>query len=67
MTPWATKPDDISWKRNTASRAAITDDDPVNARILKLATDLGNTVLAKKAANDLQASVSPLPAKKVTH
>ena len=59
MTPWVSKADDISWKRNTASRAAITDDDPVNARILKLATDLGNTVLAKKAANDLQASVSP--------
>lgn len=32
---------------------AITDNDPLNARILKLTTDLGNTVLAKKAANDL--------------
>jgi hypothetical protein len=27
----------------------------MNARILKLITDLGNTVLAKKSANDLQA------------
>lgn len=35
----------------------MTDHDAVNARILKLATDLGNTVLAKKAANDLQAYV----------
>lgn len=39
---------------------AVTDSDPVNARILKLATDLGNTVLAKRAANDLQASVLPM-------
>ena len=28
--------------------------DPLEARILKLVTDLGNTVLAKKAASDLQ-------------
>jgi hypothetical protein len=34
---------------------AVTDRDPLNARILKLCTDLGNTVLAKKAASDLQA------------
>lgn len=53
------KPDDISWKRRADIKVAVTDSDPVNARILKLATDLGNTVLAKKAANDLQASVLP--------
>ena len=35
-------------------KIAVTDSDPMNARILKLVTDLGNTVLAKKAANDLQ-------------
>jgi rapamycin-insensitive companion of mTOR len=58
MTPWIAKPEDISWKRKTEVKVAITDSDPVNARILKLATDLGNTVLAKKAANDLQTSVS---------
>ncbi|KAK7524655.1 Rapamycin-insensitive companion of mTOR, N-term-domain-containing protein [Phyllosticta citriasiana] len=33
----------------------ITDPDPLNARILKLVTDLGNTVLAKRAANDLHS------------
>jgi rapamycin-insensitive companion of mTOR len=57
MTPWRAKADNISWKRRADVRVAITDSDAVNARILKLATDLGNTVLAKKAANDLQASV----------
>ncbi|KAB2580310.1 HR1 repeat rho-binding protein [Lasiodiplodia theobromae] len=35
------------------AKNGITDNDPVNARILKLVTDLGNTVLAKRAANDL--------------
>lgn len=59
MTPWAAKSDDTAWKRKSSVRVAITDNDPVNARILKLATDLGNTVLAKKAANDLQTSVLP--------
>lgn len=54
MTPWVAKSDDIDWKRTAEVKVAITDRDPVNARILKLATDLGNTVLAKKAANDLQ-------------
>jgi rapamycin-insensitive companion of mTOR len=49
----------MRWRRNTEVKLAVTDDDPLNARILKLATDLGNTVLAKKAANDLQALVPP--------
>jgi rapamycin-insensitive companion of mTOR len=44
-------------------KIAITDSDPLNARILKLATDLGNTVLAKKAANDLQTLVPLLISK----
>ncbi|KAF2000069.1 hypothetical protein P154DRAFT_208064 [Amniculicola lignicola CBS 123094] len=55
ITPWAAKSDDIRWKRTADIKNAVTDSDPVNARILKLATDLGNTVLAKKAANDLQS------------
>jgi rapamycin-insensitive companion of mTOR len=55
MKPWPAKSQDMIWKRTTEVKVAITDSDPVNARILKLATDLGNTVLAKKAANDLQA------------
>ncbi|KAF2262636.1 hypothetical protein CC78DRAFT_498166 [Lojkania enalia] len=54
IQPWAAKSDNISWKRKADVKVAITDNEPVNARILKLATDLGNTVLAKKAANDLQ-------------
>jgi len=54
MTPWLTKPTDLDWSRKGEVKVAVTDSDPVNARILKLATDLGNTVLAKKAANDLQ-------------
>jgi hypothetical protein len=59
VTPWTAKSEDISWKRKAEAKVAVTDSDPVNARILKLATDLGNTVLAKKAANDLQSSVPP--------
>jgi rapamycin-insensitive companion of mTOR len=58
MAPWTAKSEDISWTRKTEVTVAITDTDPMNARILKLATDLGNTVLAKKAANDLQMSVA---------
>jgi rapamycin-insensitive companion of mTOR len=54
MTPWTAKSEDATWNHKTVVKVAITDNDPVNARILKLATDLGNTVLAKKAANDLQ-------------
>lgn len=60
IKPWAAKSEDISSKRKKEVTVAITDGDPINARILKLATDLGNTVLAKRAANDLQASVSPV-------
>ncbi|KAL1638004.1 hypothetical protein SLS58_009024 [Diplodia intermedia] len=37
----------------TDAKNGITDDDPINARILKLVVDLGNTVLAKRAATDL--------------
>ncbi|KAH8732307.1 Rapamycin-insensitive companion of mTOR, N-term-domain-containing protein [Phaeosphaeriaceae sp. PMI808] len=55
MKPWVPKSEDISWKRKVDVQVAITDSDPTSARILKLATDLGNTVLAKKAANDLQS------------
>jgi rapamycin-insensitive companion of mTOR len=40
--------------RRTESRTqAEVTDDPIKARILKSVTDLGNTVLAKKAASDL--------------
>lgn len=34
---------------------SISDDDALDARILRLVTDLGNTVLTKKAAGDLYA------------
>ncbi|OJD33072.1 cytosolic regulator pianissimo [Diplodia corticola] len=40
-------------KTPTDPKNGITDDDPINARILKLVVDLGNTVLAKRAATDL--------------
>ncbi|KAL5426626.1 hypothetical protein PMIN04_001785 [Paraphaeosphaeria minitans] len=55
MTPWKAKSDYMSWKRKADVKVAVSDSDALNARILKLVTDLGNTVLAKKAANDLQA------------
>ncbi|KAF2205609.1 hypothetical protein GQ43DRAFT_477202 [Delitschia confertaspora ATCC 74209] len=54
IKPWAAKARDPMWQHRGEVKIAVTDQDPVNARILKLATDLGNTVLAKKAANDLQ-------------
>ena len=57
MTPWKAQSDYMSWKRKADVKVAVSDSDALNARILKLATDLGNTVLAKKAANDLQAYV----------
>lgn len=40
------------------SKAAALDDDPINARILNLVIDLGNTVLTKRAATDLHGQVS---------
>lgn len=55
MAPWVAQAEDMSWNPKAEIKVAVTDEDPVNARILKLATDLGNTVLAKKAASDLQA------------
>lgn len=60
MMPWKARSDEMRWNRKAEMKVAVTDNDPLNARILKLATDLGNTVLAKKAANDLQAFVAPL-------
>jgi hypothetical protein len=62
MTPWVAQANEMSWDSKAEIKVAVTDNDPVNARILKLTTDLGNTVLAKKAANDLQTSVIPFSA-----
>lgn len=45
MAPWAATASELSWNPQGEIKVAITDSDPVNARILKLATDLGNTVL----------------------
>src|SRR3954465_14245757 len=67
MAPWRAKPENMSWKPKAVVKIAVTDNDPLNARILKLATDLGNTVLAKKAANDLQALVLPSINKRASH
>ncbi|KAF2281504.1 uncharacterized protein EI97DRAFT_454687 [Westerdykella ornata] len=55
ITPWAAKPEDMRGKVPSEAKVAVTDPDPLNARILRLVTDLGNTVLTKKAASDLQA------------
>ncbi|KAF2712471.1 cytosolic regulator pianissimo [Pleomassaria siparia CBS 279.74] len=55
IPPWVSESEDMSEKRIGDVKVGISDDDLVNARILKLATDLGNTVLAKKAASDLQS------------
>lgn len=38
-------------------KAATVDPDPLNAKILKLIVDMGNTVLSKRAAADLHRSV----------
>ena len=40
-------------KPERGANPSISDDDPLNARILSLVADLGNTVLAKRAAGDL--------------
>ncbi|MCJ1424815.1 hypothetical protein MMC29_002703 [Sticta canariensis] len=40
-------------KAKAEASAPVLDDDPSHARILSLVTDLGNTVLTKKAAGDL--------------
>ncbi|PVI06220.1 hypothetical protein DM02DRAFT_38739 [Periconia macrospinosa] len=54
LAPWKAKPVNVNLRGKPEVKIAVTDSDPMNARILKLVTDLGNTVLAKKAANDLQ-------------
>lgn len=47
--------DEIDTKRQSRElfKAAVTDADPLNAKILSLVVDLGNTVRTKKAAADL--------------
>lgn len=47
-------------KPEAITSTSISDDDPFNARILSLVTDLGNTVLTKKAAGDLYSYVNGL-------
>ncbi|KAF4306455.1 HR1 repeat rho-binding protein [Botryosphaeria dothidea] len=54
IKPWTASSVTMEGLRASAgAKNKITDSDPINARILKLVTDLGNTVLAKRAANDL--------------
>lgn len=43
------------------SESAGAEDDPLLARILKLVSDLGNTVLTKRAAGDLFSSKTKSP------
>lgn len=42
-----------AWRPERGANPSIYDDDPLNARILSLVADLGNTVLTKRAAADL--------------
>lgn len=42
-------------------KKATTDSDPVNQRILKSIVDMGNTVLAKRAASELHRLVPNVP------
>lgn len=54
IKPWATLANTVDPPAvHDKVKLASTDYDALNARILKLVTDLGNTVLAKRAANDL--------------
>ncbi|KAK4690981.1 rapamycin-insensitive companion of mTOR, partial [Lecanoromycetidae sp. Uapishka_2] len=46
-------PDRLPPPVRSRSESAVEDDDPLLARILKLISDLGNTVLTKRAAGDL--------------
>lgn len=50
-----TSPDQSrTWLQNVARyKAAASDDDPFNARMLKAVIEMGNTVLAKKVAVEL--------------
>ncbi|KAI9828974.1 MAG: hypothetical protein M1819_006473 [Sarea resinae] len=54
IQPWYNTPNDaVNELAFNRLKAAVTDEDPMNARILGLVVDLGNTVLSKRAATDL--------------
>ena len=54
MEPWTSQgPGFNITKGYNVGMASLTDDDPVNQRILNLVNDLGNTVLAKSRAAEL--------------
>ncbi|PGH16641.1 hypothetical protein AJ80_05143 [Polytolypa hystricis UAMH7299] len=42
-------------------KAAVTDSDPMNQKILNLLVDMGNTVLSKRAASDLHSMKAKKP------
>lgn len=42
-------------EENARYKAAVTDDNPVRAKILKHIVEMGNSVMYKKAATDLQS------------
>lgn len=54
-------PNPVRWQRtpHTGTSNPLSVDDPVNARILSLVADLGNTVLTKRAAGDLFSYLIP--------
>ncbi|KAI9846768.1 MAG: hypothetical protein M1837_003617 [Sclerophora amabilis] len=54
IQPWPTEPREASAPAlPAAEETSLAEDDPVNAKILQLIVDLGNTVLTKRALSDL--------------
>ncbi|KMU76051.1 hypothetical protein CISG_05310 [Coccidioides immitis RMSCC 3703] len=45
----------VNGTANQRYKSAVTDSDPINQKILNLLVDMGNTVLSKRAAADLQS------------
>lgn len=52
-SPDAFRPPDLMPPPLRRKQTAVLDEDPIQARVLILASDLGNTVLTKRAASDL--------------
>lgn len=59
--PSFSRPDEAKRASRDKLKAASTDPDATNERILKLVADMGNTVLSKRAAADLHSIKSKEP------
>jgi rapamycin-insensitive companion of mTOR len=53
VRPWGARSTQFNLRGKTVVKTVGEDEEPVTASILRWVTDLGNTVLAKKAANEL--------------